>query len=1348
MTRRCLVCGRRWLGASPSCGHPQEAEPVSGPVVRLAMVDEVPGYRLGDVLGHGGFGTVFAAVRESDRAPVAIKVFHVHTAGAQERLAIEAAALAAVGPPAVPAVYESGTLDGGVPYLVCERLRLPSLAARLAVWDGPVPGDTFLPLANAVLQAVEAIHDCGIVHRDLKPENIMVGESPPEARIIDLGSAYRPASEESRSANLTHPALALGTPDYMAPEQCEGRREDIDVRTDVYALGVLLYEMLTGRPPFFGSAAEVRDAHIARRPQAPSRVADISATFDGVVLRCLAKEPQARWDSVYALRHALRDARARGSIPRIITEPPPPANGARADAGSNPAARERVPVGLLFFEAVVDTGAVKQAVVELGGHLQRVSGAQCVAVFGLDAGDNPVRRAFDSANALIEQGITARALVAHDRVRVRTRADGSPRLFSSAASRRDYMPRADDPRGILLAGEAGESLADGLETQPVRDHIVHVRAVAAPTAAAADREGPARGAGPSHPIGREGPFADLLAGARRAFAERRPGVATVLSETGMGKSHLAQAVVTELRATVPGLMVVQIHAREPLGGSSQESLRALLRASLVGAGRVAEDAIDNAPDDHGQALLSEHLGATVGPQVWPAAALALGWISTTDAAVRRLGAAPAALRSAATRAAGESLRRLARDQPVACVIDDAHFADDATLDALEYAALSEAELPLWVCVLARPSFERARPAWGKRAADARTIRLAPLDRKNAQELCRLLLQPAENISHATLVQLVRQTQGIPLLLVELARAIRRHGLIRQHKRGDAWYLATDELDELPDMPRVEWLAERELAALPPVMAAHARLVAHLGADFTVAELDGVLRELEAAGMGDVFPLDSRASVQRLCEHGLLVAHHGGRFGFRHELIREHVVGTTPAGLGVHIHQACLRTYEHDRELPEAYRLPRLARHAAESGDTDRAAVLYLELADRAAHRHAYLEAETMYTRSLGLLPVLDRTRRMQAFSGRGAMRIRLSRYEDARDDLERARAIALELGDRVAAAELLLEIATVLDWTQDYRTSRALVERADVLAPEARPPVLAANLCMSRGRVAWRFRELDDASRLLREAVDRAEALGDTGYEILVISLLLHGCVAVAQRDLDDAQRIFDRAIYLCEERGDKLHLAGALNNRRELWLRLRDADRAATDGLRCRQIGRELGQSEIEYASSYNLAELRYFAGDLDAAWPDLRRAVEIEPSNSTKPLSLLLQARLFAYADRRAHARNTLETIRENQNQARSMGDMDALFLESEEVLFSMAELATRETVSSEWQALRNRAEAVSPTEELAEVIEMMGLVAIRRGHTIRGKRLLHEALSVCARAPHLIETRIRRRLEQQGG
>jgi hypothetical protein len=191
----------------------------------------------------------------------------------------------------------------------------------------------------------------------------------------------------------------IGSADYMAPEQCEGRG-DIDPRADIYALGVLLFEMLTARPPFFGAAAEVQQAHLTRRPPRPSGFTELPAALEEIVLGCLAKDRRRRFGAVADLRAALEEALGAGQAALAPRGPAalPVRSGAR---------RER-PLGLLFFESDADAGSVKEIIASFGGQLAHVDKARFACVFEAMASDNPVRRAIHAALGLSARGAASR----------------------------------------------------------------------------------------------------------------------------------------------------------------------------------------------------------------------------------------------------------------------------------------------------------------------------------------------------------------------------------------------------------------------------------------------------------------------------------------------------------------------------------------------------------------------------------------------------------------------------------------------------------------------------------------------------------------------------------------------------------------------------------------------------------------------------------------------------------------------------------------------------------------------------------------------------------------------------
>ena len=1298
---------------------------------------ELPGHTIERLLGRGGFGAVYLA-RDQQGSALALKVAAAEAA-ASHRLHREAVALRMVGTPHVPEFLASGLLPDGRSYLAMELVSLPILSDRLAALSEGMPLAELEARGSALIAAVQAVHRRGIVHRDLKPENVFMG--PVEdgrcvARIFDFGLVESLAGLRDRAKAGNEPTNSgeiVGTPEYMAPEQCEPGSE-CDGRIDIYALGVMLYEMITGRTPFWGNAAEVQQSHLYRRPPRPSELVPTPAPLEEVVLRCLAKDPARRFESVEVLaeKFAGAVARARRAQPADAASATPAATG--KPVAKKKSANQRRPMVVLLLQGVSDNGRLKGALAAIGGDLAQVGKTSAVAVFGQKTAENPLRRALRAAESLLGRGFAPRALLDIASVTVQRRPDGGERFVSSAFAKIEKLINDLDANGVYITPAVAQAGVEGRQEALAGREVIRVLAPAddITDSATVMREA----AAPL--VGRGDSIDQLVAGAAVAVAGK-PTIATVVAEAGHGKTHFCAALVRALREKLGEVTIIELRAREPMDGDPDRTLRSLLRRCL--------DLPQAMPEDQGQALLTEKLGKAL----WPPAAMALGWLAPDAPPLRALGAAPGVLRAMVVRSAGEALRRLAAQRPLLLLIDDAHYADQATTDAVEYATLAEASAPVWACLLARPAFEEGRPSWAERSAARQRVVLGPLATQAAIELCRQLLLPAENVPANTLESLVSATHGNPLLLTELVRGLKRDGFVRRNPKGGAWFLASDELERLPDLTLSDWLAERELGRLPPDLASHVQLAALLGSEFSEMEIEAVLAELDRDGLATDFPMDARVATRKLLGMGLLILHRRDIIGFRHAMVREAVRSSVSESLRTQVHTAAFRFYRGAAQvMGDSERLPRLAFHAARAGLRDEAAALYLQLAERARSRHAYLEAESLYSQALPLLPESDDRHRMMAWRGRGLMRYRVSRY-DAIDDLALAREAARRLGDAQAEVEIVLDESTAFDWTDEYRRSRALVGEAEALAgPLAAAGVvdqhlarlIAARVLLGQGRAMWRFSERKEALEKLTQAVELAEQLGDDGYETLVVSLLLLGDLLPWYNETKRAELAFERVIALCEDHGDRVHVAVALLNRRQIWIAHRDLDRAIDDTLQCIQIARELGLATTTFMGSYNLGEMFYQAGDPVAAWPHVNRAVELENrrfSGVGRPVARLLQARVLAFEGNHDGARSWVAEIRSHQERLSQSGTTDGLLMPSEDVLLTMVDLFTRDATDQEWSELRARADKYSVEQELIEVADVEARWLAHRGRTAEARQKFEEAHRLAEKIPNVMRARL---------
>ncbi len=322
--RTCPQCQNPYEDAHkfcPSCGFPvsKVAQQTDDPLIGRTLPG---GYIILDLVGVGGMGRVYRAEQTNLGRTVAVKIIHPHLVGeenAAARFITEARAASRLNHPNSVAVIDFGKTEDGQLYLVMEFLRGKDLA-RVQYEEGPLSFRRIVSILRQVLAALSEAHHLEIIHRDLKPENVILEQvrtGGDFVKVVDFGLAKM---REGSGPSITSPGIVCGTPEYMSPEQ--GRGDPLDPRSDLYAVGVIFYQLLTGRLPFEAeSPTQVVLMHITEPPPDPRAAAperQIPSLLADVCLMALAKEPGHRFGNADEFSEALSDALSQieSTVPR------------------------------------------------------------------------------------------------------------------------------------------------------------------------------------------------------------------------------------------------------------------------------------------------------------------------------------------------------------------------------------------------------------------------------------------------------------------------------------------------------------------------------------------------------------------------------------------------------------------------------------------------------------------------------------------------------------------------------------------------------------------------------------------------------------------------------------------------------------------------------------------------------------------------------------------------------------------------------------------------------------------------------------------------------------------------
>ncbi len=1155
--------------------------------------------------GAGGMGTVYAARDRVTGARVALKVLVRTSAVDTERFVREAEALAETDHPSVVRYVAHGTTPSGQLYIAMEWLEGEDLSTRIAE-SGLTIAET-VRVVHHVADALAALHRRGIIHRDIKPSNVfLVAGDVDRIKLLDLGIARI----EQAAVTLTRAGALVGTPGYMAPEQARGQ-SDVSPRADIFALGCVLFECLTGRPAFQGENVMALLAKILLAdPPRPREVRpDVPAALDELCAWMLRKDPDERPANAGEVIAALANL-------ELFDAPAPMSQGAPRRTPALTSSEQRL-VCLLLAGAgalgsdpneslaptmssdavTAELAVLRTRVTAVGVRIDRLADGSLLGIGQRDVD------ASEQAVATARAALLLRAEMPNAPIAVATgRGDvSSPvpvgEVIDRAARLFQISKHAAVPRPVII-----DDVTAGLVHE--RFDVARRGSAYALLSELQDTRAGARTVlGKETPfVGRDREIAMLDGLVSECASEPAARAVLVTAAPGIGKSRLRREIVTRASAELPNLSVWMARGDPMQTGSPFSLLGGLLRDAFgIAAGeslearrakvRAGVELSGVADVDRVAAFLCELAGAAHGDERVDVVAARRDPQLMND----QLRAAWTAWLDAETRA-----------HPVMLVLEDLQWGDAPTVSFVDDALRLLAERPLFVLAIARPEVARVFPKiWADR--NVQPLPLRELSRKASETLARHVL--GANVAASVVGSVVTRAAGNAFFLEELLRSAA--------ERGD--------LGAMPET--VLAMVESRLDALDPDARRVLRAASVFGETFHAGGVAALLGQAEAG-------IDVGAWLDVLARSESIVARDpssipGEReFAFRHALVRDAayaMLTDKDRALG----HVLAGTWLESKGASDA---ALLAEHYARGGSRSRAAFWFLRAAWHGMAGNNHDGVMALLDRGLACADApADRAALLLASAEARRWRAEYALVERAAK--ETIALVAKGSDEWWSAIEKLVDSASKLNRVDDVSRVVKDIEGAIAAAPPISRHVVSAVAAAATALVD--LGQYETARRLIdwsKDATERALANDALSAALVAVARsrydLAFGDIFAFRQQLGFAKRAYEEAgamRHICRSMGSDAYGAMLLG---------RYAD--AADALRgALAIATSLGAMSIVLGAKHNLGLALLRSGDLDGALEIETDALALAREQKTPRL----EGACLYYLSLIAHARGNFD-------------------------------------------------------------------------------------------------------------